>query len=1858
MVRAINQLVHMIKFLLMQRLLLTLFGIICYTASVAQTYIPIRVFACPDAQTSVFIYNAIKADKSDGYCDTGTRMRAPEISGPTSLYESVTITRLDDSGPHRAQIKVVWKPGATGKLTVRVAYDKRIYKGFPSFKCKWSENRYMYTYEIYREWTNPGANITGSTTATVPNNATEAAFNLSYMPTSSYPHITSVYPVDYRAKLIRYYDGKDPNPITYAIGWNATTKAYTPAPITVYKTGQGSTVLNLEVYTELSGGCGKWHLIAPITLNVYSSCYQDDVSGVSITAAPVGPPGEFLYHPEDDTYAVEKDQDYTISVSGITDFSSHFTWQHDGGSDITLTGSIFSVHKDLGSYRIEARPNDEGCPIPNPLQIVIGGRNITIVGDIECAIVLNDILTASPYNKTKDDIVLQHFSANVINKRSVIVNPGITLELGAELFIESDPQDPTTDQTRNFVQQTSYDEYGRVILSNRSYFDERGLPTQSQYKNLTADVILANATLYDAQGRAVISTLSAPIEQVQSSSVTCPNDVQAGDNLEFTYKPDFVKASDGQRYNYTHFDGTNESTPVPLSAEEGTLGWYYSTNNGTSTNQKINEPLIATTQYPYSRTLYHHDGSGEAKTATKPGDTFKAGSPYLGSSDKEPVSETDPYFGTNFNSYLSIKERDLGFARPATIAGEFFRSVSIDPTGKKSVSYIDKSGNAIISLYYGNGSSPITTSYQFYDNAGRMLVSISPNGINQYSVDGNNASNFNEIDKTRYFYNNRGLLAATEEKTAGVETDGISRSEFIYRKDGSIRFSQNELQRNATPQRYSYTNYDRSGRPVESGEYESAGGITFNSPQMLAVLESLDGGLPETGGIKSERNFTYYDEPDPNLPEGRVQRFVHGAVSHTRKENLISTWYSYDEQGRREWMLQDITGLGIKTLDYRFGPTGQVQEMVYQRGNEDQFTHFYEYDADGRLYKVYTTRELLDFNKMGQLTNEYVLEHQATYYYYLHGPLKRVELATQADGTSLQGIDYVYTADGALKSINHADALRDPGGDGTINAAVQPDVFGITLDYYPNDYVGANNQADNLPSSGELEEQYSGLIKATRWHSPIEPNKQFAYGYSYDQRNQFKTAKWGSVIAGVFVPSPWQPYYESVSGYDDNGNISALQRQGNVLQATSDFKHDFVYNYKPNTNLLESITQPNSQTFRTYQYDDLGQMTEEVEDTSSKYIVYDVSGKVTGVYADAAHTQPITTFVYDDRGFRLSKTNYDENYAEVARTWYVRDLSGQVACTYDQDLMLMEPARAREVPVYGSGKLGVYKPDYGLTFYELTDHLGNVRAVIGDTFTEVFLATMETERASKEQEDFQIVKRIPTASFINHTGRFPLEGRTEFIDDPNEVTRINNRPNDIPVPDPIGTGMMRQVHPGDVLHMEVYAKYANFTSSNSNNLLGALAGFLSGSFATAPIIDGASIFNVVNAPEFAALSAMNDLDNSQPRMFLNYLLFDKDFKLTGYRFDQVSAAAEIPITNPDLHEHELLELEVTIEKEGFMYIYVSNESDQNMEAYFDDLRITHAYSNIVAGGDFYPFGLSITDRQVTREDYRYGYQGQYAEKDEETGWNHFELREYDAVIGRWLSRDPEGQNFSQFVGMGNNPVSGTDADGGWVRGAGLWNNLIHSDERIFSEQNAASWSSDWTKYEAAKVGGKWGVLGTDKLLTPMGDWQALRFSSFTEINDDGSLGETSSMTSMVYAGPSPGTAEPFQIEFEAVLLVTTGGAGNAITGAARGLGTGIRFLRFGGPTFSKYRAAYWATRVKPVYQPIRLTSGKVFKITTELHHRFIPNRWKWAPNWLKNNRFNLQPLNTIQHGLKDPYRFNFFPQEIKNAIWSGKISGY
>ena len=121
------------------------------------------------------------------------------------------------------------------------------------------------------------------------------------------------------------------------------------------------------------------------------------------------------------------------------------------------------------------------------------------------------------------------------------------------------------------------------------------------------------------------------------------------------------------------------------------------------------------------------------------------------------------------------------------------------------------------------------------------------------------------------------------------------------------------------------------------------------------------------------------------------------------------------------------------------------------------------------------------------------------------------------------------------------------------------------------------------------------------------------------------------------------------------------------------------------------------------------------------------------------------------------------------------------------------------------------------------------------------------------------------------------------------------------------------------------------------------------------------------------------------------------------------------------------------EQAGFLRLSLVNDSKNTV--YFDNFEITHKPNkeklSVLSWSEYYAFGKVTKASCPSSGSYRYGYQGEFAEKDGETDWNSFELRQYDSEIGRWLSTDPYGQYWSPYVGMGNDPSNQVDADGGW-----------------------------------------------------------------------------------------------------------------------------------------------------------------------------------------------------------------------------------
>jgi hypothetical protein len=176
-------------------------------------------------------------------------------------------------------------------------------------------------------------------------------------------------------------------------------------------------------------------------------------------------------------------------------------------------------------------------------------------------------------------------------------------------------------------------------------------------------------------------------------------------------------------------------------------------------------------------------------------------------------------------------------------------------------------------------------------------------------------------------------------------------------------------------------------------------------------------------GTKTQVVQTWFDaiptsasaDFNAQLPSGQGKN-MRNRVAFTTNEDVFDgndatythgTAYSYDIHGNAERIVQNIPslkqlGVNIYTLDYDYDLiSGIVKKVLYQKDKNDQWLHKYDYDADNRLVRTFTSRD------------GYIWERDAKYFYYLHGPLGRTELGE----LQVQGVDNAYTLHGWINPV-------------------------------------------------------------------------------------------------------------------------------------------------------------------------------------------------------------------------------------------------------------------------------------------------------------------------------------------------------------------------------------------------------------------------------------------------------------------------------------------------------------------------------------------------------------------------------------------------------------------------------------------------------------------------------------------------------------------------------------------------------------------------------------------------------------------------------------------------------------------------
>jgi len=310
--------------------------------------------------------------------------------------------------------------------------------------------------------------------------------------------------------------------------------------------------------------------------------------------------------------------------------------------------------------------------------------------------------------------------------------------------------------------------------------------------------------------------------------------------------------------------------------------------------------------------------------------------------------------------------------------------------------------------------------------------------------------------------------------------------------------------------------------------------------------------------------------------------------------------------------------------------------------------------------------------------------------------------------------------------------------------------------------------------------------------------------------------------------------------------------------------------------------------------------------------------------------------------------------------------------------------------------------------YHLKDHLGNVRLTFttgGGTMSSM-VATMETENAELEESAFENIEATRQVDALYNV----TEGG-------NTSARLNAAEGRV-----MGPWTSLHLMPGDTVRMSVYAKYDEPAKTNEG--ITGMAGIIAATLTQETVTDLAmQVTEGLNQALAAGGAGLLAKDNGIPKAYLNYIFFDAEMKTKSANFKQVSEAAH--------GSFEKLELEFIAEEEGYLMAYTSNETNEDLNVFIDQMSLTHTTGPIVRMDDYYPFGMvyktSELDGKLTN---KFLYNGK--EKQELTDWYDYGARMYDPALGRWHTIDPMAEKYpiiNPYNYCFNNPVNLFDPDG-------------------------------------------------------------------------------------------------------------------------------------------------------------------------------------------------------------------------------------
>jgi RHS repeat-associated protein len=1023
-------------------------------------------------------------------------------------------------------------------------------------------------------------------------------------------------------------------------------------------------------------------------------------------------------------------------------------------------------------------------------------------------------------------------------------------------------------------------------------------------------------------------------------------------------------------------------------------------------------------------------------------------------------------------------------------AGSLYKNVTVDERDNQVIEFKDKLGKVILKKVQltasaddgsiGRDHSGWLCTYYIYDESGQLRCVIQPKGVellaaNSWNINALNGDILNE-QCFRYEYDHRGRMILKKVPGAGVVY-------MVYDARDRLVLTQDAKQR--TDNKWLFTKYDQLNRPIVTGIYLNASYLGQSS--MQAFLNSLNMPLyenydPQTFpghtlnnsfpavNLSAVLTVTYYDDykwsawygPTLNAKDNSFDQYLDPpsstypypeplTQSFATKGLVTGVWnnfgadmftaFYYDEKSRLvQTKHYNIThGLDVTTNQYTFsGALHKTVSRTEKAGSINPLTTLlatsFTYDNLGRVTKIEKNLNNTGWKPISSL------EYDAL------GQLKKKTLSpSYASNAGLESLIYDYNIRGWLLGTNR-DYAKVAGDNSHY--------FGFDLGYDKTPI----NLSNGTSIAGYMNASFNGNIAGMLWKSKGDGVLR-KYDFEYDNVNrlgkanfiQYSNGSWNN-SDNDFTVRGFEAANNFFIDYDANGNMLSLVQHGSTISSPQMIMDGLRYFYYPNSNKLKMVFDDFNDKFSKlgdFKYDGKDGSNVDYDYDSNGNLAYDKNKKISGITYNHLNLPSLITipgkgtieYVYDASGNKLKKITTDNSATTktiTTTTTYIGGLVYESKQTVPLDplvpdyidrLQFISHEEGRVRPIRNaSNQITNYTYDYFLK-----DHLGNVRMVLTEEQQVDQYPALSFEGASGSQEanDQKI--------WEDRTGG-NMDVMSNRIQKPGFGASGNNSMLVRKSTGAIGAGKLLKVMSGDRIHTAVDYYYqcttCNSTNANGlNTLTSALLNVLVNSQgATVITKDNAGVISnaLSNSPEaisFFTPESPSGGTTTAPKAYMHLLLFNEQFKLDkdNSYVQQIGSSGTGTI-------NKLGASAVNVKKNGYAYIYFSNESEEFV--YFDNFLLTHERSSILEETHYYPFGLvmsGISSKAVSfgnpenKKKFNDGSELANKEFSDGSGLELYETRyrSLDPQIGRFWQLDPMADftfEFSPYAYGNNNPI--------------------------------------------------------------------------------------------------------------------------------------------------------------------------------------------------------------------------------------------